>query len=191
MPLQSIQILTPPASLPISLDEAKEHLRVTFNDEDTFISRLIGSATERVENLTGRALIDREVKVSQRLFYPSWKLPLYPFKSETELTYYDEEANALQTVDAGAYSVTNFFPYGCFVNMMGDTLPSVYDRQDGVSFTYVAGEETIPQSLLHAILLLVGDGYERREEAISGTIIARIPEGVNSLIRPWKLGGYR
>ena len=55
----SITIVTPPASEPISLAEAKLFLRVDHNAEDGLIASLIGAAREAVEAGIGRALIAR------------------------------------------------------------------------------------------------------------------------------------
>lgn len=60
----SITIVTPPASEPISLAEAKLFLRVDHNAEDSLIATLIGAAREAVEAGCGRALITRRVRES-------------------------------------------------------------------------------------------------------------------------------
>lgn len=49
----------PPAEEPVTLDEAKVHLRVDTNADDDYISGLIAVAREQVEVDTGRAMIKR------------------------------------------------------------------------------------------------------------------------------------
>ena len=49
-----MQLLTPPAGEPVSLEEAKLHLRVDFNDDDGLIQMLISSARQAAETITNR-----------------------------------------------------------------------------------------------------------------------------------------
>ena len=58
------QILTtPPAVEPVSLAEAKMHMRVTHSDDDTYISTLINSTRSTVEQFCGLALIQQNWSV--------------------------------------------------------------------------------------------------------------------------------
>lgn len=60
----SIVVVTPPASEPVSLAEAKLFLRIDHASEDDLIAALIGAAREAVEAGCGRALITRRVRES-------------------------------------------------------------------------------------------------------------------------------
>ncbi|MEQ1619683.1 MAG: head-tail connector protein, partial [Terricaulis sp.] len=60
----TITILTPPASEPITLAEAKLFLRIDQTAEDPLITTLIAAAREAVEVACGRALITRRVRES-------------------------------------------------------------------------------------------------------------------------------
>jgi len=50
-----LKVVSPPAVEPVTLDEAKAHLRVTIADDDGYIALLIPAARERVELFLRRA----------------------------------------------------------------------------------------------------------------------------------------
>ena len=62
-----LQIVTPPANEPVSLLEAKQHLRVDGDDDDLLIGSLIAAARQAAETQTGRQLITARWKLVLRL----------------------------------------------------------------------------------------------------------------------------
>lgn len=65
-----IETLIAPALLPVTLEEAKAHLRVDHPDDDALIMGLIGAATAACERHTRRSLIVRTL----RLWRDYWPL---------------------------------------------------------------------------------------------------------------------
>lgn len=63
-------LITPPAEEPVTLAEAKAHLRVDIADDDMLISGLIVAARQYAETITRRALVTQ-----------SWRLALDRFPS--------------------------------------------------------------------------------------------------------------
>jgi uncharacterized phiE125 gp8 family phage protein len=57
-------LLTAPAVEPLSLDEARDYLRVETNDDDALIGALIAGARIHVEAQTRRALITQSWRLS-------------------------------------------------------------------------------------------------------------------------------
>ena len=58
-----LQLVTPPAAEPVSLAEARLHLRVDFPDEDALIASLIAAARQAAETITGRQLVTARWKL--------------------------------------------------------------------------------------------------------------------------------
>ena len=54
-----VKLITPAATTPVSLDEAKKHLRVVDSDDDVAIAAYIEAATKMCEAFTGRVFIDQ------------------------------------------------------------------------------------------------------------------------------------
>lgn len=57
--MAGLQIETPPQCEPIVVGDMKNHLKVTYGDDDTLISNLIVAARELVEGFTGRSMINK------------------------------------------------------------------------------------------------------------------------------------
>lgn len=74
MPL-SYRELTQPAAEPITLAQAKQHLRCDFPDDDTYITALITAARQRVEHITNRAIFNRSMLLTLDYFpWPGWDI---------------------------------------------------------------------------------------------------------------------
>lgn len=58
------QVLTPPSVEPLSLTEAKDHLRVDFSTDDTYITTLIPAARQYVEAICWRGLLTQTVELT-------------------------------------------------------------------------------------------------------------------------------
>ena len=80
---------TPPSNEPISLEEARAYLRLSLNQEESFLHTLIATARAYVENMTGRALLKQKWLMQIKPPYPSFS-PLVKWEGkdlEIELPY--------------------------------------------------------------------------------------------------------
>ncbi len=68
MSITALQIVTPPATLPVSLTEAKRHLRVTSSAEDAHINDLLSGAIAWAERESRRRFITQTVTLSMDRF---------------------------------------------------------------------------------------------------------------------------
>lgn len=68
MSITALVVVDPPGLLPVSLNEAKQHLRVSSSAEDSNINSLIRAATSWAETETRRRLIEQTVTLSMDRF---------------------------------------------------------------------------------------------------------------------------
>lgn len=190
-----IKLVTPPASEPVSLDEAKSQLRVDGDDENDFITGLITAAREHVEQTARRSLITQ----TWRLNLDAWpcgpstgsgrgdeiELPKPPLQSVTSVVYKDS-VGAQTTLSTAAYIVDTDSEPGRIVLAYGQSWPSLtLYPANPIQITYVTGygaAADVPAWAKQAIKLIIGHWYENREDTIAGTIIKGIPLGADSLI---------
>lgn len=175
-----------PASQPITLAEAKAHLRLTSTAHDTLIANLISAATELVDGRYGilrRALITQTWQL-QLYDFPVCRhieLPLPPLQSVTSVQYYDT-SNVLQTFANTEYSVGATEFVGRIDLNDTASWPGVYDREDAVTITFVAGygiASTVPMPIKQALLLMVAALFANPEGGP-----AAIPPAAAALLGP-------
>lgn len=177
-----------PAATPVSVAEAKAHLRVENSDEDTLIAGLVNAATSHLDGwsgVLGRALVTQTWRQDFDAFSRKMRLPLFPVASVTSVTYRDANG-ATQTVAAENYSLLAD-ERGAFVGLVWDFDPPIlYDDGPAVSVTYVAGTAAadVPAAIKHAILLMVGHWFANREAVVTGTIAVNLPMTVDALLAP-------
>lgn len=177
---------------PVSLVDAKAHLRVDTSDEDLVIQALVAAARERVESITNRAII----ATTYRLELACWPasevitLPRPPLVSVDSVKYIDA-VGALQTLDAAAYQVVT--PTGPRAERAtvrpayGLSWPSHRDQPNAVQVTFTAGYgSSCPAVVKAAILLLVTHLYEHRGDSADG-----FPGAVSALLAPYVSRGVR
>jgi uncharacterized phiE125 gp8 family phage protein len=164
--MQPPVIVTPPASLPVTLDEAKDYLRVLHSDEDTLILALVTAAVAHVDGwsgILGRCLISQTWRQDYDGF-PDDGVMRLPFPDVgTVAVAYTDEAGASQTLAASEYDVASDAIGPRVLIADGGTWPATAATPDAVRITADYGFETVPEDLKYAILLHVGALYKYRE----------------------------
>lgn len=188
-------LVTPPATTPVSLVEAKAHCRVEGADSDAVLTAMIAAAVEHLDGwagILGRALVTQTWRQDFRIFGSRMRLPVGPVASLSGVKHFDA-SNIEQTIDPSVYVMATDAT-GSYVELAaGKSWPATYDRSDAVRVTYVAGSDAadVPASIKAAILLLVGAWFENREETAIGVSVAPLPRsvGVNALLAPYRRVG--
>ena len=191
-----LEKVTSATSEPISLAEAKDHLRVTSDDDDQLIRSYVKAATEYCEQQVpgSRAFIQQTWDWKLHEFPgDSFELPRPPMQSLTTVKYYATSASTgLTTLSSMAYIVHSptSMPGMIERHPNGAAWPSHGDRADAVQVRFVAGYSTVPEQVKHAVRLVVGAMYEQRSAVLSGTSSKEIEFGVKSLLGSIGYGSY-
>jgi uncharacterized phiE125 gp8 family phage protein len=163
----ALRLITGPATEPVTLAEAKAHLRAG-DDEDTLIEALIAAARECCEQELRRALITQEWAKTLDAFPDCGggiRLDNPPLITVDSIAYTDENGDA-QTLSGAAYSVDSQAEPGWIVPAYGYDWPATYDEINSVTISYTAGygaAAAVPKAIKQWILLMVGHYYENRE----------------------------
>jgi uncharacterized phiE125 gp8 family phage protein len=176
-------LVAAPVDLPVTLSQAKAHLRVDASDEDALITALIEAATAHLDGwdgILGRALMPQTWEMSlDRFPVREIRLPLGPLVEVVSVTYADADG-VTQTVAAEDYEIDPN-PVEAWIVPNTDW-PSTMDTINAVTVRWIAGAGC-PKPARQAILLLVGHWYAHREAVNAGTV-AVLPLAVEALLSP-------
>ncbi len=186
----ALVMTTAPAAEPISLAEAKAHLRIDADDEDALIDALIVAARMFVERNLGLALITQ----GWSYFLDFWPrsscvtLPIAPVQAVSAVMLHDG-AGGSTTLDADDYAVDVLSQPARLV-LNGATPPVVARALNAfeIAFTAGYGEEAsdVPAPIRQALSLLVAHWFERREPVVLGVGAQEVPSTVAGLLLPYR-----
>ena len=191
--------LVPPASEPVSLEEAKSWLRLDSGDEDAIVTALVASARAAVEAATSKLLVMQ----TWRLVLDEWPrvatgfcsvappgsamltIPLGPVASITAIRIYDASGTP-QVVSPATYALRGA-PDDRWIDFIAAP-PSPSRTRAGIEIDIVAGfgaPADVPQPLRQAILMLVARLYENRGDGMEPAP-EHLRGAVHSLIAPFR-----
>lgn len=178
-------IAVAPTEEPLSLADAKLHLRVTGSSEDALITSLIVTARERCEELSMQSLVTR----TYDYYLHTWParnaiaLPMPPILSLVSLTY-TTDTGATGTVPVESYYLAP--QWERIVLQRGASWPTASLREyDAIKIRYTAGygaASAVPSWAKHAMRLLIAHWFVNREEVTMGSVGHRIPEAAMSIL---------
>jgi len=186
---RAYNVHTAATELPLTIEQVRFHLRnegMRFDDE--LLKAYIRAAAGYVERTYGLALLTQTIKQYHAEFPATNDTPLLlrvaPLASITSITYTDT-AGATQTWSASEYTSGRLDLGGFVVPNINYTCPgSVAALPNAVTVTYTAGFGTKPSSIpapvTQAMLLMVGDMYQRREDNV-----VSLPKASEHLLLPW------
>jgi len=190
-----LELETAPTVEPVSLTEAKVHLRLAvgataaaaYTTEDTELGMWITAARSVIEKEIGRALITQ----SKVLYLDAWpdenyiRIP-YPPLQTAVVTYRLEDDdgydNTLSTIDVDTVSDP-----GRVILQPNESWPTgtLYpDKPIKISFDCGYGDEAadVPKPVKAAILLKISDLYENRGSVYVGVTATKFRDAIDSLL---------
>lgn len=194
----SWQITAQPATEPITLVEAKSHLRVTFADEDTYINTLITSARKYCEAYCNRVFITQTWRQNENAWAYPIKLMVNPVISLTSLKYIDTN-EAQQTITDNTNNFQKDFNSDVAKIYSGlvEAFPAIGISINPIEIITVCGygaASDVPDDIKHAIKLMVSHLYENREmvnvplNSLSSDI--PMPSAVPSLLNRYRINVF-
>lgn len=172
------------AVCPLSLADAKKHLRVDHSDDDDSIQAVIEAAFEMIERRTGRAFREQncQLKLSE---FPAGNDPLYlpkpPVLSVSSILYRDSN-NVSQTLNSALYVVQTAAIPGQIIPTYGTSWPTALDNPESVIITYSAGSLICPTVVLHAAKLFCDLEYHEHATVEAERIQRRIESLIAGLV---------
>lgn len=187
----SIAVIIAPAVLPVSLLEAKAHLRVDSSDDDTLIGGMIAAATGYAERFMGRTLVDTTYDLVLDAF-PAGRKPLIvprpPVIAVEDIFLTDSAGD--EAAYGGAYAIdlvggrllapSSGWPTGTTEASIRVRYRAGYVRITDESPLTTAGD--VPDDIKAAILLYLGSLYLQRETLAPGAMTI-VPWSAEQILR--------
>ena len=195
-----LNLTSAPAETPVSLAEAKAHLRVLHSHEDALITALIGAVTSHLDGrfgALGRCLVTQGWEYRTHCFPACGRIeiPLPPLVSVTAATYVDD-AGAVQTLAADQYVVDANTFVGAVRRAYDVTWPVARQEAHAVRIAFTAGygaAAAVPGPIKQAMLLIIGHLHQNRasvRETTPGSDIVEVPQAAEYLLAPYRVQSF-
>lgn len=199
----SVTLLSQPTYKPVTLAQTQSHLRLFTENgshpEDDLIQVYIDAATGAAEDYLQRYLAQRQLRL-KRDDFPTENmdgvtmitLPVYPVISVDAISYVDLAGNT-QTLTG--YEVDSAsVPARIRIVEPPDVKDGLSNLTIDVtvgygSLTSPPSADLIPSVIKHAILLMVGQMYEHRENVVVGQTANQVPAAFEYLLHPHRVIG--
>lgn len=188
-----ISVVTAPSEKPVTLEKAKEHLRVTHTFDDIYINTLISAVTNFSQNWLGRRFITQTLKYYADHFPCDERyleLPVAPVQSITHVKYYDEN-NTQQNYTT--YQ-TDLISTPCKVLLGTDEtlFPTTMKyKPNTVEVQFVAGYGTassVPEEIRQGLMLAIAHLYENRQDVYLSALQPHdMPRSSDYLLAPYRV----
>jgi uncharacterized phiE125 gp8 family phage protein len=184
----ALKLITGPETEPVSLTEAKLHLKVEHGVDDALITALITAAREQAEHITGRPFITQ-----------TWEQVLDEFPADelylgkanvlaiTSVKYIDL-AGVEQTMDSADYSLDAESSPCWLLPAINSDWPDTLDTSNAVRVRFTCGygaAAAVPEIAKVWMKLCIGKYHANREALTPGALV-EMP-GVDRILDPMRI----
>jgi uncharacterized phiE125 gp8 family phage protein len=190
--MNTLTVVTAPATLLVSLAEAKAMLLVDHAADDALITAMIAAATSEAQGVAARAFVTQTLQLA----LDAWpddgavRLPHPPLQAVTSVKYFDAD-NVEQTIAAADYIVIADTTPGLIVPAAGKAWPTGLRLFSPIRIRYTAGygaaadvAASAQGEIVQLVKALVVVDYENRE-ALSSQAAAQRERILNGCARHW------
>ena len=160
-----LKLVTPPSTLAVSLSSAKKFFRVLGDDENEDIERVIKMATEQVEIITNRQIVQATYALYLDGFSGSVRIPRPPLVSVDSVKYVNTDGDLVPFTDFFVDAVVE-----PAVVLFRSYPTDISTNPNSLVITYTCGYTTTPPSIESYILNTALTRFENREGEVVGTI---------------------
>jgi uncharacterized phiE125 gp8 family phage protein len=203
---------TDPTTAPITLAQAKAHLRLDGDDEDDFVQVLIDVATQMFDGtgkardgILGCAMMTQTWTLETERWVLPFRRPLNRLASDYRIWIEHGPVQSVESIQAYAGDVLVDWPQEnwrvgyedtrAFVTLAsGGSWPTYDFREDAFQVAFTAGygdnATDVPAPLRAAMLLMIGHLFENRQSVIvsaSRAVAIEVPQTIETLIAPYKV----
>jgi uncharacterized phiE125 gp8 family phage protein len=179
-----------PGVEPVSLEEAKTHLRIPSgcDSDNDYILALIKAARIWAEKYQRRAYIT-QTQVYYLDCFPSRDIdidiPNPPLIGVTSIQYVDTGGDT-QTLSTDIYDVDTVKQPGRVYLKHNQSYPATRDQRKAVTITYTCGYgtagEDVPDEIRQAILIVIQHLYDTRQMIVAGMTVNEVPFSAHWLL---------
>lgn len=180
-----------PLAEPVSVADAKAHMRIDTDAEDALIASLIVTSRLHIEAALGLALLTQ----AWSYFVDAWPrsreivLPLKPVQTVTTVRVWAQDGTS-QTLAAETYTLDGEGMPPRLVLSRSAALPAPGRSASGIEIAFSAGFGDagidVPAPIRQALLLLVAHWFENREPNRIGAADTEIPHMISTLLAPYR-----
>ena len=183
--MSGLMQLMAPAAEPVSLVEAKQHLRIDHTHEDALITGLIQTAREVAEKHLNRSLIRQQWRMVRDIWpLGAVRFPRAPLIGVDQVRVADGDG-VFSILSSDLFIINSHAEPGLMVLRTGSHWPPPGQKIGGVEIDFTAGYgdnwNAVPAAIRLGLLQLIAHYFEMRSTT------GNIPGGVLNIWNPFKV----